>query len=72
MNILRGKGDLLKFNKGDKIKYDELIYEVVAVVFNTLYLQKTNNTNGAYRYTMEEVYENYRDIEFLKEESLNE
>lgn len=65
MNVLSGKGDLLKLNKGDKIKYDELIYEVAAVVFKTLYLQKTNNANGAYKYTMEQIYEKYHDIEFI-------
>lgn len=62
----------MKLNKDDLIKYDDEVYKVVAVVFNTLYLQKTNNANGAYRYTMEEIYKLYHDIEFLKEESLNE
>lgn len=62
----------MKLNKDDLIKYDDEVYKVVAVVFNTLYLQKTNNTNGAYRYTMEEVYEKYKDVEFLREESLYE
>lgn len=55
----------MKLNKGDKIKYDELIYEVGAVIFNTVYLQKTNNTNGAYKYTMEQIYTKYHDVEFI-------
>lgn len=62
----------MRLNKGDKIKYDELIYEVVAVVFNTLYLQKVEDGSNAYLYTMDQVYEKYKDIEFLKEDSLNE
>lgn len=62
----------MKLNKDDLIKYDDEVYKVVAVVFNTLYLQKTNNENGAYRCTMEEVYEKYKDVEFLREESLYE
>lgn len=55
----------MKLNKGDLVKYDNEIYKVVAVVFNTLYLQKSNDANGKYNYTMKQVYEKYHDIELI-------
>lgn len=62
----------MKLDKGDKIKYDDSVYSVVAIIWNTLYLQKVEDGSNAYLYTMDQVYEKYKDIEFLKEDSLNE
>lgn len=62
----------MKLNKDDKIKYDDSVYNVVAIIWNTLYLQKVEDGSNAYLYTMDQVYEKYKDIEFLKEVSLNE
>lgn len=62
----------MKLNKDDKIKYDDSVYNVVAIIWNTLYLQKVEDGSNAYLYTMEEVYKRYHDVEFLREESLHE
>lgn len=56
----------MKLSKGDTIKYDDSNYNVVAVIMGTVYLQKVDNGNGGYKFTMEQVYETYRDIEILK------
>ncbi|WP_313186333.1 hypothetical protein [Lacrimispora sp.] len=56
----------MKLNKGDCIKYDECIYIVMAVVWNTIYLQKVNDNRKDYRFTMEQLHdEGYRDVEIL-------
>ena len=41
------------------------MYEVVSVVWSTVYLRRVDGKD--YDYTMDEVYESYRDIEYLKE-----
>ena len=56
----------MRLNKGDKVLYDEAIYETLAVVWNTVYFQKVKDGSNDYQYTIDQVYENYRDIEFLK------
>jgi len=56
----------MKLNKGDCIKYDDSIYIVLAIVWNTVYLQKANDSGKEYRFTMEHLHENgYRDIEII-------
>lgn len=56
----------MKLNKGDCIKYDDYIYTVVAVVWSTVYLQKSSDI-GDYDYKMEQLYENgFKDIEIIK------
>lgn len=57
----------MKLNKNDRIKYDDSIYIVMAVVWSAVYLQKTNDNSKDYIFTMEELHENgYRDIEIIK------
>ena len=58
----------MKLIKGDRIKYDGMIYSVIAVIMGTVYIQKVDNGNGGYIYTMDEVYGTYRDIEMLETE----
>ena len=53
----------MKLNMGDFIKYDGAIYEVVAVVWSTLYLRAVNSDR--YDYKIDNLGKLYRDIEFL-------
>lgn len=59
----------MKLIKGDRIKYDDSVYNVVAVIMGTVYIQKVDDGNGGFRYTMEQVYGTYRDIETLEEDN---
>jgi len=56
----------MKLNMGDLIKYDGAIYEVVAVVWSTLYLRAVNSDR--YDYKIDNLSKLYRDIEFLGKE----
>ena len=53
----------MELNRGNIIKYNNTLYTVVAVVFKTAYLQKSNSTKEQYDYTLEEFYH----LEFFKE-----
>lgn len=56
----------MKLNIGDRIKYEDSIYAVVAVIYTTVYLRTVNDDNTDYDYEIQEVYKKYRDIEFLR------
>ena len=56
----------MELNRGNIIKYNNILYTVVAVVFKTAYLQKSNSTKERYDYTLEEIKEFYH-VEFFKE-----
>lgn len=58
----------MKLSKGDRIKYDDSVYNVVAVIMGTVYIQKADDGNSGFKYTMDQVYGTYRDIEILKTE----
>ena len=58
----------MKLNMGDLIKYDGAIYEVVAVVWSTLYLCAVNSDR--YDYKIDNLGKLYRDIEFLGKEKI--
>lgn len=58
----------MKLNMGDLIKYDGAIYEVVAVVWSTLYLRTVNSDR--YDYKIDNLGKLYRDIEFLEKEKI--
>lgn len=55
----------MKLNKDDRIKYDDSIYAVVAVIWSTVYLRAIEDGTTNYDYEIDEVYKTYRDIEFL-------
>ena len=55
----------MKLKKGSRILGENCIYEVVAVVWSTVYLRRADGKD--YDYTMDEVRRNYMNIEFLKE-----
>lgn len=55
----------MKLNKNDRIKYDNSIYAVVAVIWSTVYLRAVEDGTTNYDYKIEEVYKTYRDVEFL-------
>lgn len=58
----------MKLNQNDKIYYDGRVYQVVAVIWSTVYLSAIDDENTyEYEYTMDEVYKSYKDIEFLQE-----
>lgn len=61
----------MKLNKGDRVRYDGSMYEVVAVVLATVYLRESSDcgTDSGNCYDMQDVYKNYRDIEILENES---
>lgn len=54
----------MKLKQGDRIRSEDSIYEVVAVVLSTVYLRAVDCTVKC-DYTMAEVYEKYRDIELI-------
>lgn len=56
----------MKLNKSDRIKYDGCIYNVIAVIWSTVYLRKTDDGCSDYNYTMDDVYRYYKDIEFVE------
>ncbi len=58
----------MKLNMRDLIKYDGAIYEVVAVVWSTLYLRAVNSDR--YDYKIDNLGKLYRDIEFLGKEKI--
>jgi hypothetical protein len=58
----------MKLNMGDLIKYDGAIYEVVAVVWSTLYLRAVNSDR--YDFKIDNLGKLYRDIEFLGKEKI--
>ncbi len=57
----------MKLNKGDRINYNNSIYEVIAVLWSTIYLREvedcSNENSNCYK--MEEVQKHYKDIEFI-------
>lgn len=55
----------MRLQPKDRISYNGLIYEVIAVIWSTLYLQKTDDGCDDYAYTMGEVRRYYRDIEIV-------
>ena len=55
----------MKLNIGNRIKYEDSIYAVVAVIYTTVYLRAVNDNSTNYDYEMQEIYKTYRDIEFL-------
>lgn len=55
----------MKLNKDDRIKYQDSIYTVVAVIWSTVYLCVVEDDTTGYDYEIKEVYKSYRDIEFL-------
>ena len=58
----------MKLNKDDRIKYDDSIYAVVAVIYTTVYLRAVNDDSTNFDYEIQEIYKIYRDIEFLGKE----
>ena len=55
----------MKLNKGDRIKYNDSIYVVVAVIWSTVYLSAADDGSTGYDYEIEEIYKKYRDVEIL-------
>ena len=55
----------MKLNKGDRIKYNDSIYAVAAVIMSTVYLRAENNAVD-FMYTEKELRDHYRDFEIIK------
>ena len=51
--------------KGDRIKYEDSIYTVAAVIWSTVYLCAISENATNYDYEIKEVYKFYRDVEFI-------
>lgn len=56
----------MKLNNGDRIKYNDSIYTVAAVLFSTVYLRTAIDNSTDFDYTAKEVYKHYRNIEILE------
>lgn len=56
----------MKLSRNNRISYDGFIYVVAAVIWSTVYLQKTDDGCSDYDYTMKDVYRYYKDIEFVE------
>lgn len=52
---------------GNRIKKDNDIYTVVAVLMSTVYLRPAAENGAEYDYTIEEIQDYYKDIEFVRE-----
>lgn len=59
----------MKLNNGDRIKYNDSIYTVAAVLFSIVYLCIVNDGSANYDYEMQEVYKEYRDVEIIGKET---
>ena len=59
----------MKLKKGSRILGDDCVYEIVAVVWLSVYLRRADGND--YDYTMDDVRQNYMNIEFLKEGTKN-
>lgn len=56
----------MRLQQGDRIKYNDSVFTVGAVLWSAVYLQNEDSGTDKYDYDMTEVYEYYKDIEFLK------
>lgn len=56
----------MKLNKGDKVRYNDRIYETVAVIWSTVYLRAMDCENSVGCYDLQDIYGSYRDIEFIE------
>ena len=57
----------MRLKRGDRIRYEDSIYTVVAVVGSTVYLRAVVDDSTGYDYDISEVHKNYKDIEFFGE-----
>ncbi len=55
----------MKLNKGDRIKCDDSIYAVVAVIWSAVYLSAADDGSTDYDYEIEDIYKKYKDVEIL-------
>lgn len=55
----------MKLKEKDRIKCGDGIYEVVAVIWNTAYIQKVTDGNSTFSFMMDEVNQVYRDVEII-------
>lgn len=55
---------IMKIKINDKVLYDESIYTVVAIIYATIYLRISYDSDS-YDYDISEVYKDYKDVEFL-------
>lgn len=55
----------MELKKGNRIKYDDSIYSVAAVILSTVYLTAVNDGKSHYDYDISQIYTEYRDTEFL-------
>lgn len=58
----------MKLKIGNKIKYDDSVYTVVAIIFATVYLRISDSET--YDYEITELYKTYKDIEILEKEGI--
>lgn len=54
----------MKIKVNDKVLYDKSIYTVVAIIYATIYLRISYDSDS-YDYDISEVYKDYKDVEFL-------
>lgn len=55
----------MKLKQKNRIKCEDGIYEVVAIIWNTVYIQKVTDGNSTFSYQIDEVNQAYRDIEII-------
>ena len=56
----------MKLNIGDRIYHDDSIYDVVALIYTTVYLRAVKDDSTDFNYEMQEIYKTYKDIEILR------
>lgn len=55
----------MRLQPKDRIKCGDGIYEVVAVIWSTAYIQKVTDDNSTFSFMMDEVNQVYRDVEII-------
>lgn len=55
----------MKLKQKDRIRCEDGIYEVIAVIWNTVYIQKVTDSNNTFTFIMDEVNQVYRDVEII-------
>lgn len=55
----------MKLKQKDRIRCEDGIYEVIAVIWSTVYIQKVTDSNNTFTFIMDEVNQVYRDVEII-------
>lgn len=55
----------MKLKIGDKVRDNNSVYKVMAIIFATVYLQAVDGEDNNYLCNIKDIYDDYRDIEII-------